>query len=135
MKTLMMDTSAYAMFKRGHAEAISQIRKAEVIFLPTIVLGELLAGFESGSRRTINRKELDAFLASSRVFVSPVTSETAERYARIYAFLRENGRPIPTNDLWIAASAMEHSAILLTADAHFLQVPQIIVEHLSLDVT
>ncbi|MDX1417811.1 MAG: type II toxin-antitoxin system VapC family toxin [Candidatus Promineifilaceae bacterium] len=133
MKTLMIDTSAYAMFKRGHPEAISQIRKAEVILLPVIVLGELWAGFEIGSRRTTNRNELDAFLASSRVRVAPIINETAERYARIYAYLRENGRPIPTNDLWIASSAMEQSAVLLTADAHFLQVPQIIVEHLSLD--
>lgn len=133
MKTLMIDTSAYALFKRGHPDAISQIRKAAAILLTTIVLGELWAGFETGSRRSVNRAELDAFLASSRVSVVPVINETAERYARIYAYLRKNGRPIPSNDLWIAASAMEQSATLLTADAHFLHIPQILVEHLSID--
>jgi predicted nucleic acid-binding protein len=133
MKTLMLDTSAYALFKRGHPDAISQVRKSATILLPAIVLGELWAGFEIGSRRTANRDELDAFLASSRVSATPIINETAERYARIYAYLRRNGRPIPTNDLWIAASAMEYSATLLTADAHFLPIPHILVEHLSID--
>ncbi len=133
MKTLMIDTSAYALFKRGHPDAIAQIRKASAIVLPTIVLGELWAGFELGSRRTNNRDELDAFLASSRVNVATIIDETAKRYSRIYAFLRKNGRPIPTNDLWIAACAMEHSATLLTADSHFLHIPQIIAEHLVIN--
>ncbi len=65
--------------------------------------------------------------------VAPIVSATAERYARIYAYLRKNGHPIPTNDLWITASAMEHSAELLTADAHFLLLPQILVQHISID--
>lgn len=130
MKSLMLDTSAYAEFKRGHADVISQIRRTAAVLLPVIVLAELLAGFEIGSRRTQNRNELDSFLASSRVSVVHVTNETAERYARIYAYLRQNGRPIPTNDLWIAASVMEHSTVLITADAHFLDIPQILVEQI-----
>lgn len=131
MKTLMIDTSAYALFKRGHQGTLAHVRKAPTILLPAIVLGELWAGFEIGSRKSQNRDDLDAFLASPRVSVASVVSETGERYARIYAYLRNSGRPIPTNDLWIAASAMEHSATLLTADAHFLHIPQIIVEHLT----
>lgn len=135
MKKLMIDTSAYAQFKRGHSEAISYIQRAPIILLPAIVLGELWGGFEIGTRRSENREELDAFMASPRVSVAPVVSETGDRYARIYAYLRSNGRPVPTNDLWIAASAMEHSATLLTADTHFLHIPQIIVEHLSKGAT
>ena len=131
MKRLMVDTSAYAAFKHGHPDAKSQIRQAAAILLPAIVLGELWAGFELGSRRETNREELDAFLNSPRVTVAHSVSATAERYARIYAYLRRNGRPIPTNDLWIASSAMEHSAILLTADAHFLNLPQILVHHIT----
>ena len=131
MKKLMIDTSAYAAFKRGYPDVTSQIRKATAIMLPVIVLGELWAGFEVGSRRGINRDELDAFLNSPRVTVAPIVTATAERYARIYAYLRKNGQPIPTNDLWIAASAMEHSAVLLTADAHFSHLPQILIQHIS----
>ena len=130
MKQLMIDTSAYAAFKRGHPDAKSQMRKATTILLPVIVLGELWAGFEVGSRRGINRDELDAFLRSPRVTVAPIVTATAERYARIYAYMRKNGRPIPSNELWIAASAMEHSAMLLTADTYFLHLPQILVHHI-----
>lgn len=127
----MLDTSAYAAFKRGHEEAASALRKSPEILLPTIVLGELWAGFEVGSKRDQNRQELDAFLASPRVAIASITAETAARYAVIYAYLRANGRPIPTNDLWIAALAMEHGATLLTTDAHFLHIPQILVTHLT----
>lgn len=87
--------------------------------------------FELGSRRERNRAELEEFLRSPRVGIAPLVEATAERYARILAYLLRSGRPIPTNDLWIAASAMEHGVVLLTADAHFLQVPQIVVKHLS----
>jgi len=131
MTKLMIDTSAYTTFKRGHSETKSQIRKASAILIPTVVLGELLAGFEAGSRRETNRSELTEFLANPRVSVTPVIESTTERYARIYAYLRKHGRPIPTNDLWIAASTMEHSAVLLTADMHFLDLPQIFVQYIS----
>jgi len=130
MKTLMLDTSAYAAFMRGHQEAISALRKAQSVIIPVIAMGELLAGFEVGSRRQKNRAELQEFLSSPRVRVVETNQETSERYALIYAYLRGVGQPIPTNDLWIAASAMEHSAALLTADAHFLHIPQIIVTHI-----
>ena len=71
-------------------------------------------------------------MLSPRVKVVPTTAETAERYARIYAYLRSQGRPIPTNDLWIAASAMEHGAELITLDHHFQNMPQIAIHHLTI---
>jgi tRNA(fMet)-specific endonuclease VapC len=128
----MLDTSAYAAFKRGHQEVVEALRKTRSILLPAIVLGELLGGFEAGSRREQNRSELLEFQRSPRVGVVPVSAETAERYAHIYAYLRNIGQPIPSNDLWIAASAMEHSAELLTLDAHFKHVPQIMIRYFSL---
>ena len=127
MIPLMLDTTAYTAFKLGNPAALEAIRKAPDILIPLIVFGELLAGFEAGSWREQNRQELTAFLQSPRVKLVPIIADTAERYALIYAYLRQQGRPIPTNDLWIAASAMEHSAELLTADGHFNHVPQIIV--------
>jgi tRNA(fMet)-specific endonuclease VapC len=127
VSTLMLDTSAYSAFKRGHPEAIDALRQASSILMPSIVLGELLAGFEVGGRREENRRELVEFQHSPRVRIVQITEDTAERYARIYAHLRTAGRPVPTNDLWIAASAMEHGAELLTTDRHFLDVPQVVV--------
>lgn len=134
MSILMLDTSGYAAFKRGHQEAIDAVRQAPSILVPSIALGELLAGFEVGGRRLEHRRELTEFQRSPRVGIVLITEDTAERYARIYAHLRTAGRPIPTNDLWIAASAMEHGAELLTTDRHFLDVPQIVVSFFEVDL-
>lgn len=133
VKQLLLDTSAYAAFMSAQAEAVDALRKADAILLPVIVLGELYGGFAGGSRLERNRAELTEFLKVPRVMVVPLVEATAERYALIYDYLRRNGRPIPTNDLWIAASAMEHGATLLTADAHFLRLPQILVQHIAVD--
>lgn len=130
IKSLMLDTSAYSAFKRGNSQVIDELRKARWIFLPAIVIGELLAGFELGTHLIRNQRELAEFQDSSRVQVVPITQETAARYAHIFAQLRRSGRPIPTTDLWIAATAMEHGAILLTTDGHFLEIPQIITKHI-----
>jgi len=129
MTPLVVDTSAYGAFKRGHPVAMDALRAHATILLPAIVIGELLGGFEAGSRREVNRSELDAFLASPRVAVVTIGAATAERYAAIYAHLRTVRQPVPTNDLWIAASAMEHGAEVLTTDSHFMRIPQIIVRH------
>ena len=125
---LILDTSAYSVFKRGHTQAISAIQTATKILMPVTVLGELFAGFVVGIQTERNRAELDAFLQNGRVQIVPVKTATAERYASIYKYLRQQGKPIPTNDLWIAASTMEHSATLLTADSHFSYLPQILVQ-------
>ena len=86
------------------------------------MLGELLAGFAVGTREAKNRSELAQFLNSPRVGVYPVTADTADSYALVYAGLRRKGQPIPSNDLWIAASTLEHGAALLSLDAHFAKV-------------
>ena len=130
---LLLDTSAYSAFKRGHAQLVAALRQAVLIVLTPIVLGELLSGFARGSREARNRAELERFLQSPRVKILPVGQETAERFAVIYRSLRESGTPIPSNDMWIAASAMEHGLRVLTTDAHFRRVPMILTHWI--DVT
>jgi tRNA(fMet)-specific endonuclease VapC len=127
MTRLTLDTSAYSAFKRGNTEVVRHIRRAEEILLPSIVLGELLGGFEAGQRSRRNRDELDLFRESPRVRLVSIGEATAERYAVIYASLRAMGQPIPTNDLWIAASTMEHGTELVTLDRDFTHVAQILV--------
>ncbi len=127
MTRIALDTSAYSAFKRGHAEVTAAIRSTNELLLCTVVLGELLGGFAHGSRDEENRHELAQFMRSPRVIVVPMLQETAERYAVIYARLRDAGTPIPTNDIWIAASAMEHGSALLTLDSDYLRVGQILV--------
>ena len=91
-------------------------------------LGELHAGFRLGNRGAQNERELSSFLRSPRVSIVDVGDQTAVRYAEIVLFLRRAGRPIPTNDIWIAAGAMEHGLRIVTTDAHFTRLPQVIVD-------
>lgn len=122
MKPLLVDTSAYPAFMRGNSAIVEALAHAPRLFLNAVVLGELLGGFAAGSREAANRTELSRFLATPRVGLLPVTAETADSHALVYGGLRRRGQPIPTNDLWIAASALEHGCALLTLDAHFHQI-------------
>lgn len=120
---------------RGRGAAIDAVRTADEIILVPIVLGELKAGFMRGRRRKTNEEELREFMASPRVRTVPVDEQTADRYALILDDLRRSGTPIPTNDLWIAASAMQHGLRVVTSDAHFQRVHQIVVDFLETEQT
>ena len=122
MRPVLIDTNAYSAFMLGTADVVDVMAHADKLYLSSTVLGELLAGFAAGTREPQNRAGLAQFLDSARVEVLPVTALTADSYALVYAGLRRKGQPMPSNDLWIAASALEHGAALLTRDAHFLQV-------------
>jgi tRNA(fMet)-specific endonuclease VapC len=116
---ILLDTNAYSALLRGHDDVADRVRRAEQVVFSTVVAGELLLGFRLGARLKKNMAELDAFLENPYVSLVPVTLTTADRFARIAAALRAKGRPIPTNDIWIAAHAMEAGAELLSFDAHF----------------
>lgn len=122
MRPILLDTNAYTAFMRGEPEVVEVVARAGRIYLTSIVLGELLAGFSAGTREPKNRAELARFIESPRVEVLPVTAETADSYALIWLSLRRKGQPIPSNDLWIAACTMQHGAALLTRDAHFTHI-------------
>lgn len=129
MRQILLDSNAYVAFKRGDEAALQIIRMADRIGFSTVVLGELLAGFSGGDRETINRAELAEFLGSPRVATLPIEDQTAEFYARIYASLRRKGSPIPTNDLWIAATAMQHGFSVFTYDKHFDMIDNLWTGH------
>lgn len=122
MRPVLVDTNAYVALLRGDPEVAEVVACADRLYLNSVVLGELLAGFAVGNREARNRMELARFIESPRVGVMQVTAETADSYALVYANLRRKGQPIPANDLWIAASALEHGLALLSLDAHFAQV-------------
>lgn len=119
MKRIIIDTNFYAAFKRNEAEAVNLIKSAEYIGVNSVILGELLAGFRCGNRERENRTELDQFLDSARVHIVVVDDETSEFYAQVFSELRQKGRPIPSNDLWLAASTLQHGLALATYDDHF----------------
>jgi tRNA(fMet)-specific endonuclease VapC len=119
---LLLDTNAYSALFRGHAGVVRQVRDAEQVLLSVVVAGELLFGFRNGSRYEMNRRELDEFLANPYVALLPVGLVTADRFGRIASVLKRKGKPLPTNDVWIAAQAMESGAELLSFDRHFADV-------------
>lgn len=118
----LIDSNAYSQLMRGREQVSRIVRNAEEILLSAVVLGELLYGFRHGSHNDRNVRGVRAFLASPYVSLVPVGATTADRYSRIAASLRAKGRPIPTNDVWIAAHAMETGADLVSADCHFRHV-------------
>ncbi|MEW6218416.1 MAG: type II toxin-antitoxin system VapC family toxin [Thermodesulfobacteriota bacterium] len=127
MRQVLLDTNAYVAFKRGMPEAVSIVQMADRIGLASVVLGELLAGFLGGRQEAVNRSELAEFVASSRVLCLQVGERTAEYYAAVFHSLRRKGRPIPTNDLWIAATALEHGFKLFSFDSHFSAIDGLLV--------
>ncbi|MDZ7659450.1 type II toxin-antitoxin system VapC family toxin [Fodinibius sp.] len=127
MKRILLDTNAYTAFKTGTPDAVQVFRIAETIGFSTIVLGELLSGFAAGGRAAENRRELTELLDSPRVSIFTADETTAEYYAHTYLHLRRKGAPIPTNDLWIAATALQHGLAVFTYDKHFLEVDGLLV--------
>jgi predicted nucleic acid-binding protein len=124
---ILADTSAYSNLRRGKTEIVEYFREADEIFVNPIVLGELRAGFARGIRRHENENELRSFLESPRVVIVPIDDETAVFYAVIFASLRQAGTPISSNDLWIAATAMQYGLQIVTTDMDFRRVGQVIV--------
>ena len=109
----------YAAFKRNDPDIVRTLQTFEEIHVSMIVLGELLSGFKAGSHEARNREELKQFLNSPRVSLDKIDEGTAEFYSHIYLLLRAKGAPIPTNDIWIAAAAMQHGLGLYSRDGHF----------------
>lgn len=126
MKKFVIDTNAYGAFKTNHPATVERFREAEQIVVCATVHGELLAGFKCGSREDRNTAELEEFLDRPRVSYVTTDAATAEFYAEIYKRLRAKGTSIPTNDMWIAASAMQHGLAVCTRDEHFRNIENLI---------
>jgi tRNA(fMet)-specific endonuclease VapC len=127
MMRIVLDTNAYSSFKRGEAHIVEGIAGAEEILIPVPVLGELRVGFKAGTKEKRNLDELDEFLSSARVSVPPITERTSLYYAEIFSGLKRKGKPLPINDIWIAACTLESGAVLISADAHFKNIPGLLL--------
>ena len=126
MKSILIDTNVYSAFKADIDEVLEVFRAVEHIGVNSTVLGELYSGFKLGMKEEKNRVELNQFLDSPRVHFYSINETTAEIYAGIFKSLRKNGTPIPTNDMWIAATAMQHGLALYSLDKHFDSIPGIL---------
>ncbi|HCB23336.1 twitching motility protein PilT [Candidatus Daviesbacteria bacterium RIFCSPLOWO2_01_FULL_38_10] len=125
MKKIILDTNAYTGLLRGDEQILKELGNADNIFVPVIVIGELLAGFQGGTKETKNRQLLEQFLMKPRVEVVPIDKETAEIFGEIKYALVKAGTPLPVNDIWIACCALEAGAVIVSYDDHFLKIPQV----------
>lgn len=122
---ILLDTNRYTDFCKSVPEAVAPVTAAEHVFLPFVALAELRGGFHAGTLARENERTLTRFLASERVSVLYPDETTTQVYAGLFAQLRRQGTPIPTNDIWIAALALQHNLALLSRDAHFDNLPQL----------
>lgn len=119
---LSIDTNSYSNFLRGDKKSEKPYFEAREIIVSTIVLGELYFGFKVGVEENKNLEILYKFLSDSKVKVLKISSQTAKIYSNIKYSLKKKGTPIPENDIWIAAAAIETDSTLITFDKHFLSI-------------
>ncbi len=122
-----LDTNRYTDLCRGDASVVRTAEAADEVWLPIVVIGELRAGFAVGSQGARNEAVLRRFLLRPGVAILYAGEQTTHHYANVYRQLRRQGTPMPTNDMWIAALALEHSLVLCTRDAHFDALPQLML--------
>ncbi|MEE8433036.1 MAG: type II toxin-antitoxin system VapC family toxin [Candidatus Desulfatibia sp.] len=123
---ILLDTSAYVGFKRSVEVVVEIIVSAESILFSPIVVGELMFGFRNGNRFKKNMDDLNNFLQHEVVEIIQIGKITSDRYSRIASHLKRQGTPIPSNDVWIAAQAMEHGIELITSDRHFENIASLV---------
>ena len=121
--TLLVDSNRFADLAANNRHAHERLQQASEIWLSIISVGELLAGFSQGRLRPENERRLSELLHLQGVGVLLLDAETPRYYAEVWRALREKGAPIPTNDIWIAAQAIQFDLFLDTSDQHYQHVP------------
>jgi len=119
MRSLAIDTNIYVEFKKNNSNVIAIFQNVDYIGIDLTVIAELLSGFKLGQKEKENKAEFNKFIATPRVHIIEPDLETPEYYALVVQQLKNKGKPIPTNDIWIAANAMRNGLSLFTFDKHF----------------
>ena len=122
MTKILLDTNAYSAFMAGDQTIFDYIVDSDAVYVSTVMLGELFVGFARGDKFSVNKQELKSFLSKDGIKVINVTMETSEIFGEIKASLRQSGKMIPLNDIWIAAHAVETGSKLVTYDSHFKNI-------------
>ncbi len=121
----MLDTNIVVALFAGELSVVEKVSISD-IYVPQIVIGELLFGAYNSAKVQVNVDHIDQFAAQADVI--EIDYETLHAYGRIKAALRRKGRPLPENDIWIAAIAQRHTLTLVSRDAHFAEIDELAVE-------
>ena len=124
----LLDTNIIIDLFRGDSKAIARVNQIEVIYVPVIVIGELYFGANRSNQLQKRTSEIEQL--EKMVTILEISRTTAQIYGRIKEQLLVKGKPIPENDIWIAAIAAENEMVLITRDGHFEQVDGIMTEKL-----
>lgn len=122
----LLDTNIVIAIFAEEAVVQQRLTEAEAVFVPSIAIGELYYGAYKSGRVGTNLARLAGFIAKNTILECDIL--TADYYGRIANLLRQKGTPIPDNDKWIAAIAMQHQLTLVSRDAHFQEVDGLLVE-------
>jgi len=124
---LLLDANAIiSLFEGSDPELERVLCGTEELVVPVVAYAEVVAGTESGTKRakaTIDA--LSSLMSMPNTRLLPVSETTVRYYSKTYNLLKKNGTPIPTNDIWIAASTLEAGGVLFTHDRHFLKIPML----------
>jgi len=123
---LVLDTNIYCDYAEGVPDCVEAIAAhGQRIYMPAIVIGELMVGFMKGTKQQFNERKLRQVISRLNIEIVDVTADVARKYGIIYVSLQNKGTKIPINDVWIGACCMEVGGTLLTRDRHFTSVEQI----------
>lgn len=118
-RRFLLDANVIIDHIEGCKHLPETVLKSETMFVSRIAIAEMKAGFDDTRRGIRAREALELFLRLSNVVEITLTSATTDLYAKVFRSLHAAGRPIPVNDIWLAAQALEHGAVLVSRDRHF----------------
>lgn len=122
----LLDTNIIVALFKGDESVRTKIAASAEVFVPAIAIGELYYGAQHSAKVVKNMKQVREFAAASTVL--PVELTTAEHYGQIKNELKTKGRPLPENDVWIAAIARQHSLTVVTRDQHFKEINGLLLD-------
>ena len=123
---VLLDTNSIIAVFAGNTGLHPHIERAEAIFVPVVAVGELYFGAHESGQVAANIERIDQFVAENEVL--PISARVSIQYGRVKDELHRKGRPIPENDIWIAATALHHDLTVVTRDAHFAEIEELRVE-------
>lgn len=126
---VLLDTNILIDIFGGNRNMTEKVNIYQKIYTSSIVLGELYTGINRVSNKSKQIKKLNEFLEWCTIL--EINQETAKYFGQLVAQLYKKGTPIPTNDVWIAASAMKYDLILMSGDKHFKQIESLNLEYIK----